>query len=281
MHETNSVRKVEIFLFGGLGNQLFQLSKALSMRVNNQDLNISLNFGLNYDRDNICNLLDLTSFDIKYRLKKFPRLQHSLLKRKLNPFYKYEYSNCKANDIYRKRLYGYFQDYRIVLPVISSIEAIFEKSLGITENATRAEIQGKSIGLHIRQGDYVSNNVYTNLKYDYYYAALTEIVNHWNKNIDELRIFSDSSLDSNPITEQIARDFPDLKISLRISDGKSDILDLIEMSREKYLICANSTFSWWAAALNADRKVFIARPKRYFLNGETPSFLYPDEWWSC
>jgi hypothetical protein len=52
---------------------------------------------------------------------------------------------------------------------------------------------------------------------------------------------------------------------------------LLLMSKAKVNIIANSTYSWWAGALNTNNNLVLA-PKSWFKNMLTPEYIYPPEW---
>ena len=58
-------------------------------------------------------------------------------------------------------------------------------------------------------------------------------------------------------------------------EGQSTLGDLSLMLMCKHAIIANSTFSWWGAAL--DTKQIVIRPSEYFGNRQQEA-LYPAEW---
>ena len=137
-------------------------------------------------------------------------------------------------------------------------------------------MDNETIGLHIRQGDYLGNSLYLELQSDYYLAALNYVMNH--KDAKHIHIYSDSSLKDNQIVKDIEDEYPHLSLSFHISQGGRDMYDLLEMSRHRVFICANSTFSWWAAALDETEEKIVIRPERYFSKKPTPRFLYPSSW---
>jgi hypothetical protein len=49
------------------------------------------------------------------------------------------------------------------------------------------------------------------------------------------------------------------------------------MSRGQAIIIANSSFSYWAAMINGEKKIVIT-PNKWFAGLEDPQELYPHDW---
>ena len=60
-------------------------------------------------------------------------------------------------------------------------------------------------------------------------------------------------------------------------ENVSDAEILILMSHASRVVIANSTFSWWAARINAENKTVIA-PSTWFRGMLAPKDLMPPEW---
>jgi hypothetical protein len=141
--------------------------------------------------------------------------------------------------------------------------------------AMAAEIQiVNPIAIHIRRGDYLKySDQYGLLSEDYYLKAI-ELAERSSHGKSEIWIFSDS-------TEQIHDNMPRvMSLKSRIiptPDGISDAEVLLLMSLCTKIVIANSTFSWWAATLNARSKTVIA-PIKWFKGMEDPSALIPENW---
>lgn len=115
-------------------------------------------------------------------------------------------------------------------------EKYFSEGLELSDkllNKVKHKIIKPTIGISIRRGDYVGNKNYYQLPISYYYLALDTIPN-WREY--EIIIFSD--------------DVPYCEahfgcLSNVIFSNEQPIEQLGLMSLCKYVITANSTFSWW------------------------------------
>jgi hypothetical protein len=265
-----------IYIFGGLGNQLFQVSRALLNLEYFPSHKMILDFGLNYGREDIHQFLDLDDLALAGRKLPFARIRHSIYSRKLSPLVNYESDETSLKECLKGINFGYFQDYRSAIAVASDVLSRIQRKVKSQNNIGNLNISNEAIGLHIRQGDYLGNSVYVQLQSDYYLAALEHVMRQ--RVVKQIDIYSDSSLRENRIVEDIKSQFPHLRLSYHVSRGGKDIDDLLEMSGHSVFICANSTFSWWAGALNDTGNKTVIRPKLYFSKKPTPKFLYPS-WW--
>ena len=111
-------------------------------------------------------------------------------------------------------------------------------------------VDGESISLHIRRGDYTVNPNHPTQTVEYYDKALS----NFDSKIPVF-VFSD---DPSWCHEQ--KLFSDDRFL--ISDGNATEFDLCLMSLCTYHIIANSSFSWWGAWLAKSKKIIA--PKNWF-----------------
>jgi hypothetical protein len=120
--------------------------------------------------------------------------------------------------------------------------------------------------IHIRRGDYLHlTKEFAQQDMGYYRAAMEAI------NSKHYLVFSDDLL-------WCRANFKGDNITF--SDGRSVIEDLALMAACEHQIIANSSFSWWAAWLNANPTKTVIAPKRWFgpvLPHDTKDLL-PTEW---
>ena len=125
----------------------------------------------------------------------------------------------------------------------NEIPRVFEKLL-----------KTKSIGIHLRRGDYIqASESHGLLNTEYYVRGLREIDKR--ENYDQILILSDDQKAASKLKEAILKDFTDRKDSKLIETvvpGRSadPAESLILLSKCSGLIIANSTFSLWAARLS-------------------------------
>ncbi len=132
----------------------------------------------------------------------------------------------------------------------------------------------ESISLHVRRSDYVTdqkvNAIHGQTSLDYYEQAITYIKERTQK--PQLFIFSD---DIAWVQEHLKTDVPMIFIPLTIKDYEAQHL----MSLCRHNILANSTYSWWAAWLNANPQKIVIAPKKWFNdNSRDTNDLIPENW---
>jgi hypothetical protein len=138
-----------------------------------------------------------------------------------------------------------------------------------------ASMRNKNVcALHIRRGDYEQTwRHYGVLSKSYYESAITSEID--TEQVDSFWIFTDATdLDLS------LWDFLDSsKVKLvKPPPGISAADSLVLMSRAKWIITANSTFSWWAGFLEAPEAKRVVCPETFFRIGQNINELYPDDW---
>jgi hypothetical protein len=286
----NNNNMIIVKVIGGLGNQLFQYAtgKALALKFNS-DLKLDVSF---YDDPKYSGSLRLTKFDFPIELaeeyecnglknkrgNKFIRLLKHL-GIKFPPFYqethlvesdvmhlfnkesssldsKYYIEGWFANE-------NYFKNYR------DELLKDFDMDSKLTEpnKALMNEIKRiNSVAVHIRRGDYLTNNYFTNLPTEYYFKA----INYFCEHIDNPKFYffsDDIQWVKKEFVTIVGAIFVDSNANLDSANSTSDdISDLMLMRSCKHNIMANSTFSWWGAWLNNNPEKKVVVPKIWFNN---------------
>ncbi len=158
-------------------------------------------------------------------------------------------------------LHGYWQSDRYFAPIAAQIRRDFTfPAFSNHDNADMAErIQsGTAIALHVRRGDYVALAAHVLCDQAYYDAALARILDGLPGD-PHVFVFSDDP--------QWAKDnlpLPVRKTVVDFNGPDTDFEDMRLMSLCQHNITANSSFSWWAAWLNAHPDKRVAAPARWF-----------------
>ncbi|KKR32411.1 MAG: Glycosyl transferase, family 11 [Parcubacteria group bacterium GW2011_GWF2_39_8b] len=156
-------------------------------------------------------------------------------------------------------------DFKLKAPFGKSAEAILE----------RINVLSNSTSIHIRRGDYVSikkiADTHGTLPFSYYENAIDKIKDKFPD--VTFFVFSDD-------IEWAKKNFPRKYSIIFVSNPLiPDYEELMLMSLCKHNITANSTFSWWAAWLNANPNKIVVAPKKWFVD-ETKynDDLIPENW---
>ena len=250
---------------GHIGNQMFQYASLKGIAKNNNlDWCIPPKelFGINYElRSNIydCfNLIGLKEKNINYT--------NNISNHETSLFFNYELFNNFPDNT---DLIGYFQSEKYFLNIQEEIrnDFLFKDSILMDAKEKIHYIDEEYASLHIRRTDYtISSHVHNNLDLEYYEKAISLIP----ENI-KIIIFSDNIdwCKNQKIFNNNRFVFSDNYV----------YLDLYLMSRARYSIIANSSFSWWGAWLGKEKEIIIA-PERWYNNNlnESTKDLIPEKW---
>jgi hypothetical protein len=169
-------------------------------------------------------------------------------------------------------IHGYFQSWRYLEDC--RILGIEDPKLGTFSDwykSLREQIiSEKAIGVHVRRGDYLSLTDSFGILGDGYYSEALKLAQAKNPGRN-VYVFSDDIA--------LARSlFPDSNFNF-VSEPIDSIAaeSMFLMSACSALIIANSTFSWWGAALGNKEKDVYA-PQKWFRNLEDPNDLIPANW---
>ena len=171
-------------------------------------------------------------------------------------------------------LHGYWQSERYFADVADLIRGDFTfPALSDPQNRDMAaRIAGtQAIALHVRRGDYLSLGAHAVCDESYYLAALDQL----RAGLDQpvVYVFSDD-----PDWAKTHLPLPCEKVVVDFNGPERDFEDMRLMSLCRHNIIGNSSFSWWAAWLNANPAKRVAGPARWFGDPrmQNPDILPPD-----
>lgn len=291
---------IYIELVGGLGNQMFQYAMGKSFAMRNND---RLKMDVSFYADQIKRDYELCFFNIDEEFaakdevypirtnKRWKRyvlqglrliLRGRILHRIVEQKFSYD-SNVydKKGDVY---LRGFWQTEKYFINIADDIRREFtlkgelhqygEKVLRKIETAG-----DNTVSLHIRRGDYISNESANKLMGVLPLSYYEEAINILEKKLDNFNVFVFSD------------DIDWVKYNLKLSSkylrdvcfvdggGRQDYEDMYLMSKCRHHIIANSTFSWWGAWLGEKDDSMIIAPKNWFKDkAKDASDIVPERW---
>lgn len=298
VHSNPSEKLNYLLLCGGLGNQLFQLSEALS--INSSPIQICI--PNSQERFNLDGNLDIFDYDLSQtRVLPEPIQLGSILTPLVNLNLRISAMHRRARFLhwitalllsvrFRKPIHlrcgeglGFTQQHRILtntnvflvgyfqneikneetLKVLKSLRARVRKSY---ENNERK----KSLLVHIRLTDYLQN--FEVVKAEYYERALDY---SWSPDkYDLITLFSDDPESAFAIFPATYQEF--LVLAENSKYSAVEILEKMRMASG--FIIANSSFSWWAARLSHTPTPLVIAPVPWFGKDVTPINIYPENW---
>ena len=257
---------------GGLGNQLFQYSVARNLA---DQLDVELGLDIREYNSKSEFKLGLGNFNIRGNLNPVGLIKHKnnskilfaldvlLGKQKhvyYEPFLSYDKTVLKKVD--GTYLKGYWQSEKYFCNNVKILNDLKILSLPSKKNIQiQTEIQNcNSISLHIRRGDYVSNNTHGTCDLSYYKKAVEYFIDLYGKDITVFAFSDDPSWVFRNLSLPVSIKFIDHNTS------EYNYEDMRLMSYCNHNIIANSSFSWWSAWLNKNPEKMIIAPKLWFAN---------------
>jgi hypothetical protein len=135
--------------------------------------------------------------------------------------------------------------------------------------------QGQVLGIHVRRGDYSNNPDIGMLASSYYELAIKTLLDR-GSTWEAVWVFSDDLPAAKLEIGDLLSVFPKVHFVEAPSSSHS-FESMALMSQTSGLVMANSTFSWWGAALGRDSRLVVC-PDKWFAGMEDPTDLCPPEW---
>ncbi len=296
---SRDLKRVTVYLFGGLGNQLFQYfaglatAKAIGAKLYLKPYGQTPVIG----RENEIGLAALRTEGTIVSTTLPSWLQEKFLRNFVKIFSKnrlkefsskrgvffsdsFNLQSLKNQQHDHIRLIGYFQDYEFVKSLEQNgtppVMTLVNPSSWYI-NLQREAMASRPIIIHIRRGDYLSHsNTIGVLDFAYFKNALSKIPqNEYSK----FWIFSDSIA----VAENFAQfaNLVDLQTKIVCAPSDSSAAESMSlMSMGSALVMSNSTYSWWSAYFNQSAE-FIVAPTEWFRNLDSPQNLIPANWIRC
>jgi glycosyltransferase involved in cell wall biosynthesis len=303
--------KVIVPLTGGLGNQLFQLSAALSLA---NGAKVGLDSSIGAPRLNANGDAEIASFRLPQNVVFLQKSQRSKLIKKASGYMlrigvsprKFESSvlyriifgmlwntlmvlslkklvittsgiGVGHFQLKKRRLtqfvYGYFQSY--IWPEHSLDQLVKMKPLNesssLEQYRSLARVELPLI-VHIRLGDYKLENNFGVPSKAYYSESISRL---WDSGeYKKIWVFSDEP-------NEAAHYLPKQHLSKirwvpEIDGSASHTLETMRLG--KGYVIGNSTFSWWGAFLAYNSNAQVIAPRPWFKFGESPQALIPPGW---
>ena len=268
-------------LFGGLGNQLFQIFTTIAYSIKSQNMFKLPNLkSLGPNRNTYWEtfLLSLKPF----LTNDFENVEEVIKETE------FKFNSISVINLVNKNvsLLGYFQSYKYFEKEFNTICKVInlenQKLNIINKTDFKNRFIENTISMHFRMGDYKHiQHIHPIMTYKYYEESLFYIKNIYPKKIFNIIFFcEDEDIDAVMQTiERLKVEFPQY-IFTRCDNTLPDWEQQLLMSCCNHNIIANSTFSWWGAYFNSNTEKIVCYPSIWFgpaTNHDT-SDLFPPNW---
>ncbi|MFT5295392.1 MAG: hypothetical protein ACI9YH_001406 [Colwellia sp.] len=279
-------------VLGGLGNQMYQYALYRALLLKGFEVKLDLSAFNTYKLHNgfelesvfsLPSLICATQKEIeKYSDQSntiFSRIQRKLFGLNKSHVKEELYSEVRLDKMKHVYLDGYWQSDLYFAEIAEEIRSDFIFSNSLSER--NIEISEKikisnSVGIHIRRGDYITNqhayNEYGRICDLAYYTEAIELI-QLQINTPHFFVFSN---DIEWVKHNVNFSYPVDFISWNLA--KESFVDMELMSLCKHNIIANSSFSWWGAWLNNNKDKVVLAPSRWKAGPDINKKRTPDEW---
>lgn len=275
-------------LIGGLGNQMFQYAIGRHLAYKNQTklkLDISEFETYKLHRYSLSPFNIQENFALLSEIARFKKRGISRLMEKFKPYYRYSFIKEASNPHFNQNmlkisdnvyLKGYWQSEKYFKGIENIIRQEFtlkpKQQNAINKKLLQIIEKTESVAVHIRRKDYILSKTHQICPLNYYYSAIKKLAKV-TKN-PHFFIFSD---DIEWAKNNLELNYPVIFVSN--SQKNKNWEDLILISKCKYQIIANSSFSWWGAWLNTNLNKIIIAPQRWYNDpNRNTKDLIPKQW---
>lgn len=299
---------VYVRLMGGLGNQIFQLSAAISLtKTNDEDIVI---FDSSSNRDTVvvdrwyAPLLMDGRFRIErkghFRLENFLlrerlahrdfssttyRLAEKLVEWHIKSKFREDVRVFTPNNLGYQAIVqeqvsvyvnGYFQTYKY-LSEKPEIAGLISSCLNqrecqvVSRNIETIYKEGGGVAIHVRLGDYLLNPHFGNLDGNYFKKCLSFISEAFG--LERIYLYSDDIRGARDLLSFLPQP---LVVLDECSHGATCVLR--QMIHHNLYVISNSSFGWWAAFLSSQDPKMVIAPTPWFKEIDIPDSLIPPDW---
>lgn len=258
---------------GGLGNQLFEYSFYHKYLTEGEKVKFFFYGNNTHNGFELSKWFDVELYEAPNYLQKLYTRLMPLVRRHIRIPYILDYEDYFDGRLRTLFVDGYWQDKKYF-----ENGMIKFKQFNLSQKNADVEKlmeETNSVAIHVRRGDYLLppyNKIYGNVCTESYYSKALEIING-KLNNPQYIVFSD--------------DIEWVKNNLSLNDaiyvdwnkGENSIFDMYLMSKAKYSIIANSSFSYWSAYLNKEKQMVIY-PKKWYNSGYNAPDIFPNNWLS-
>lgn len=197
----------------------------------------------------------------------FPNFKHYIVPNELGC------AKRELPDVRNSLFIGYFQSKHWVKQELPQIKAVLD-ALEVKRNKKwNIDLaQSKSLLVHIRRGDYESDDRLGTLGKGYFIKAIDLA---WNRGrYDEMHIYSNSNEYPNDCIPQSLQEY-----SRNMESQLNDSLDLLlQMRLSRGAVISNSTLSWWAVQTSEMKPENIFAPQPWFRKIKDPEGIIEAGW---
>ena len=265
---------IGVQLSGGLGNQMFEYALYLKLKSMGRDVKVDdftcygpgtrqkmlERFGVSYERLSEAEYIALTDSSLRLR----HRIRRKITGRR-DLSYRERSTNYDPEVLTREPalLLGCFQTEKYFSDIAGQVREAYGfrgyEPVGANREYDRRIRESLSVGVHIRRGDYLDpkySALYRGICDDgYYERAMLRIQSEFPE--AEFFFFSNDP-------EWVKKHYQGPRVTVIEGHTEEDgFADLYLMSRCRHQIIANSSFSWWAAWLNANPDKRVIAPGRW------------------
>jgi hypothetical protein len=212
----------------------------------------------------------------KYRSTTLQNLRLRRVKKYTEPHFHYDpnYTKLPKSTV----LSGYFQSEKYFSDIRGVLLEDFswakEPKGKNKDNLKQIKNDPSSVSVHVRRGDYVSNENAAKFHgltgVDYYKAAVKEMTKHVKN--PNLYVFSDDP-------DWCKKNIKFTQQTIYVSHNTDGSEDMRLMKACRHNIIANSSFSWWGAWLNENSNKIVIAPNQWFSHSESNTKdIIPGSW---